>query len=257
MSKKRSTSTRRSESQAAAARAAAIRAEQERKERRRRSLVVVGVVVVVLAVLLAVGYAVQSRRDGSGASAAAPAGAVSGLAVPAGKASAPVTVVVYEDFMCPFCGDFESAARATFAEDIAAGKVRFEYHVLSFLDDKSSTDYSTRAANALGVVLDTSGPTVATRFHDLVFENQPAEESAGLSDERLVELAVEAGAQQSAVRSGIERLQFEGWVEKVTDEASKDEVGTTPTVKVDGETVDFTTTQGLVEDVEKAVDAGQ
>ena len=257
MSKKRSTSTRRSESEAASARAAAIRAEQERKERRRRSLVVSGVVVVVLVILLAVGYAVQSRRDDTGTSAAAPAGAVSGLAVPAGKASAPVEVTVYEDFMCPFCGDFEAAGRSAFSEDIAAGKVQFQYHVLNFLDDRSSTNYSTRAANALAVVLDTSGQTVAKRFHDLLFENQPGENSAGLGDGQLVDLAVRAGAKKSEVRPGIDSLRFEGWVKKVADQASKDEVNSTPTVLVDGRAVKAKTIDEMVQEVRTAVDAGQ
>lgn len=254
MSKKRSTSTRRAESQAASARAAAIRAEQERKERRRRSLLVTGAVVAVLVVILAVFTALRSRDETS--TATAPAGTVSGLAVPAGTASAPVTVSVYEDFMCPFCGEFESASRSTFAKDISAGKVRFEYHALSFLDDASSTDYSTRAANALGVVLDSSGPTVAKKFHDLLFENQPKENSAGLSDDKLVDLAVQAGAKESAVRSGIDDLAFEGWVKKVTDDASKSDVNSTPTVKIDGKTLESTTIDGLVAEVQKAVDAG-
>jgi len=257
MSKKRSTATRRAESHAASARAAAIREEQERKERRRRSLVVSGVVVVVLAVVLAIGYAVQANRDDSSSSAAAPAGAVSGLAVPAGKASAPVKVVVYEDFMCPFCGQFESAGRSGFGKDIAAGKVQFQYHVLNFLDRSSSTDYSTRAANALGVVLDTSGQTVAKKFHDLLFENQPEEGGAGLSDTQLVDFAVQAGATKSAVQPGIDDLAHKGWVEKVTDQASKDDVTATPTVLVDGKPVTAKTIPDMVEEVRAAIAAGQ
>lgn len=257
MSKKRSTSTRRAESQAASARAAAIREQQERKERRRRSFIVSGVVVMVLVLLLAIGYAVQSRRDSSSASAAAPAGAVSGLAVPAGKASAPVKVTVYEDFMCPFCGQFEAAGRSAFSKDIAAGRVQLQYHVLNFLDEKSSTDYSTRAANALAVVLDTSGQQVSKRFHDLLFENQPEEGSAGLSDAEMVDLAVQAGAEKSAVQPGIDGLEFEGWVKKVADQASKDEIKSTPTVLVDGEPVKATTIEEMVQEVEAAVDAGQ
>jgi protein-disulfide isomerase len=257
MSRKRSTSTRRAESQAASARAAAIREEQERKERRRRSFVVSGVVVAVLVLLLAIGYAVQSRRDTSTASATAPSGAVSGLAVPAGKASAPVKVVVYEDFMCPFCGQFEAAGRSAFSKDIAAGKVQFQYHVLNFLDDRSSSDYSTRAANALAVVLDTSGQGVAEKFHDQLFEDQPEEGSAGLSDAELVDLAVRAGAKESAVRPDIEGLGFEGWVEKVTEQASKNGVSSTPTVLVDGKAVKADTIDAMVRDVREAIDAGQ
>jgi protein-disulfide isomerase len=254
MSKKRSTSTRRAESQAASVRAAAIRKEQERRERRRRSLVVTAVVVAVLAVVLGVGYVVQSNRDSSGESATAPAGAVSGLGIPAGKATAPVKVVVYEDFMCPFCGDFEAASRAAFADDIAAGKVRFEYRVLNFLDGASSTDYSTRAANALAVVMDTSGSAVAKKFHDLLFENQPEEGGAGLTDEQILDLAVQAGAEKSAVQPGMDDLEFEGWVDNVTDQASKDKVNATPTVVLDGKTLKSETTDGLVEDVQAAVD---
>jgi len=256
MSKKRSTATRRDDAQAASARAAAIRADQERKERRRRSLVVSGVVVVVLAVVLAIGYAVQANR-GSSASAAAPAGAVSGLAVPAGAASAPVKVTVYEDFMCPFCGQFEAAGRSAFSKDISAGKVQFQYHVLNFLDRSSSTDYSTRAANALAVVLDTSGQKVAKAFHDLLFENQPEEGSAGLSDARLVDLAAQAGATRSAVQPGIEDLEYEGWVDKVTDQASKDDVNATPTVLVDGRAVRSDDIDEMVREVRAAIAAGR
>ena len=256
MTKRRSTATRRAESEAAAARAATIRREQERRERRRRSLVVGGVAVLVLALVLVTGYLVQSSRDTTGTAATAPRGAVAGYAVPAGPGSAPVKVAVYEDFLCPFCGDFESAGRTAFAEDIADGKVQFQYHVLTFLDDKTTTGYSSRAANALAVVLDTSGPAVAKRFHDLLFENQPAEGSAGLTDAQLVDYAVRAGATRPAVSSGISDRTFEQWVANVGDRASKDGVGSTPTVRIDGRTVEFTTTDELVAAVQRAVDAG-
>ena len=256
MTKRKSTATRRAESEAAAVRAAAIRREQERRERRRRSLVVGGVAVLVLVVVLVTGYVVQSSRDTTGAAATAPAGAVAGYAVPAGRSSAPVKVAVYEDFLCPFCGEFESAGRTAFAEDIAAGKVQFQYHVLTFLDDRTSTEYSSRAANALAVVLDTSGPTVAKRFHDLLFEHQPAEGGAGLTDARLVDYAVQAGATRSAVSAGISDRTFEQWVANVGDRASKDGVSATPTVRIDGRTVEYTTTDELVAEVQKTVDAG-
>ena len=86
MSKKKSAATRRSESQAASARAAEIRAEQEKKERRRRTAVVSAVGVGVLAIVLVIGYIVQSGRDDTTVVGTAPAGAV-GYAVPAGPSS--------------------------------------------------------------------------------------------------------------------------------------------------------------------------
>jgi protein-disulfide isomerase len=241
---------------AAAARAAEIRRAQERKERRRQTLVVTAVGVVVLAVIVLIVSLTSASKDTGGGSGAAPRGVVSGYAVPSGPGSAPVKVVVYEDFMCPFCGQFEASSRSTFANDIEQGKVQFQYHVVSFLDRSSSSDYSTRSANALAVVLDEAGPSVAKRFHDLVFENQPAEGSAGLGDAKLVDLAVEAGAQRAQVKSGIEDLKFETWVQKVTDKASKDGVNQTPTVKIDGRTVQSRSVAELVTKVEKAIAAG-
>jgi protein-disulfide isomerase len=256
MAKKKSTATRRAESQAASARAAAIRKEQERRERRRRSLIVTTVGVVALALVVLIGYLVQSSRDTTGTTAAAPSGAVGGYAVPAGPGSAPVKVVVYEDFICPFCAQFEAASGTALQKDIDQGRVQLQYHVLNFLDDHSTSTYSTRAANALAVVLDSSGPTVAKRFHDLLFANQPVEGSAGLSDSRLADLAVQAGAKRSAVQPGIEHRTFEPWVQNVTDRASKAGVTATPTVRIDGRTLKPTSTEDLVTQVQKAVDAG-
>jgi protein-disulfide isomerase len=256
MASKRSTSTRRAESQAATVRAAAIRKEQDRKERRRRNLVVTGSAVVVLALIVVIATLVQSSRDTTGATGVAPSGVVGRYAVPAGSPSAPVKVTVYEDFICPFCGQFEAASRTTLQKDIEQGKVQFQYHVLSFLDRSSSTRYSTRAANALAVVLDKDGPAVAKQFHDLLFENQPQENSAGLTNDRLVQLAVQAGANRSEVKKGIDSLGFQQWVKNVTDQASRSGVNATPTVRINGKTVDATTTADLVSKVEQAIAAG-
>ena len=251
MTKRKSTATRRAEAEAAAARAAAIRKEQERRERRRRTVVV----VVALAVLAAIGTAISVYVDRTGAPATAPKGAVATYAVPSGPASAPVTVSVYEDFMCPFCGDFEAASRAALQKDVDAGKVQLRYHVLNFLDDRSTSDYSTRAANAYAAVLDAAGPQAAKEFHDLLFENQPEEGSAGLSDRQLLDYAVQAGAPRAAVSRAIGARTFEQWVDNGTEQASKDGVNATPTVQVDGKTVTYTTIDELAAEVERAVAA--
>ena len=255
MAAKRSKATRRADSQAASARAAAIRKEQERKEARRRNLAIGAVVVVILLIVGGIAFSLQSKKDSSGQTASAPAGVVDGYGIPAGKSSAPVKVVLYEDFMCPVCGQLEAASRTRFDEDIAAGKVQFQYQVLHFLDRSSSTKYSTRAANAIGVVLDTSGATAAKKFHDLLYENQPEEGSVGLSDSQLVKYAVQAGADESAVKPGINDLKFGKWVTNVADQASKANVNATPTAVIDGKPL---TEQGtaLVTAIQAAIDKG-
>ena len=210
--------------------------------------------VGVLAIVLVIGYIVQSGRDDTTVVGTAPAGAV-GYAVPAGPSSAPVKVAVYEDFLCPYCGQFESESRAALEKQVEAGKVQVQYHVLHFLDPQTSTDYSSRAANALAVVLDAAGPEVAKKFHDALFENQPEEGSAGLSDSELVDYAVQAGATKADVQQGIEDRVFEQWVKNVGDQASKDGVNQTPTVLVNGKKLEGNPDE-LVAQVEQAVAAG-
>jgi protein-disulfide isomerase len=258
MSKKKSNATRRAETLAAREKAAEVRREQERVERRRRNVVVGIVVAVVLLLVGGIGYAVQSSRDATGETAAPPKGITDQYALVRGDADAPVTVTVYEDFMCPFCGQFESASRETLDPLVESGDVKVEYRVVSFLDRYSNgTDYSTRSANALAAVLDTAGTDAAVAFHDTLFEQQPAEGTDGLSDDQLVQHAVEAGATEATVRTPIEERSFEGWVVNGTDAANKDGIVSTPTVQVDGETLEFTTIDDLMNDLQKAVDGAR
>jgi protein-disulfide isomerase len=255
MTKRQSKATRRANSERAAERAAAIRREQENKERRRRTLWISLAVLGVLAVVVAIAVGVQAGRDTTGQATTPPTGVVDQYAVPFGEATAPVKVAVYEDFMCPFCGDFEAASRAALQKDVDAGKVQLRYHVLNFLDDRSTSDYSTRAANAYAAVLDAAGPQAAKEFHDLMFENQPEEGSAGLSDRQLLDYAVQAGAPRAAVSRAIGARTSEQWVDNGTEQASKDGVNATPTVQVDGKTVTYTTIDELAAEVERAVAA--
>src|SRR5204863_10129589 len=103
-----------------------------------------------------------------------------------------VVVDMYEDFQCPNCRDFEAADGATLKTWQQAGIVRLVYHPVAFLDQASSTHYSTRALDAAASVEDSS-PDAFQAFHDLLYANQPAEGGAGLPDSTLARLAAQAG----------------------------------------------------------------
>jgi protein-disulfide isomerase len=254
MSKKQSKATKQANMQRASERAAAIRAEHERKERRSRALVVAAAVVGVLLVVVAIAVGLNSGGGGEGQTSSPPANSVD-YALPMGDDDAPVTVTVYEDLMCPYCGIFEQVSSERMKEYAASGDVQVRYHVVSFLDRASQDRYSTRSANAIAVVLDTAGAEVAVDFHDALFANQPEEGGAGLSDEQMIELAVEAGADEEAIRGPIEDLKFEPWVEDATEEWSKRGHTGTPTVTVNGEKVEFTSAEDLLSSTVQAIEA--
>jgi protein-disulfide isomerase len=214
---------------------------------------VAAVLVVTLVVILGVGYALQATHDPA-QPASAPRGAVDTFAVPAGKASAPVTVTVYEDLLCPYCGRFERLSRSMLQKYVGRGDVRLKYHVVAFLDRSSTSRYSSRAANALAAVLDASGPMVAKRFHDLLFDHQPSEGSAGLTNEQLVRFAVRAGAPGRKVARAVEAGTFKQWVENGTDQASRAGVNQTPTVFVGHHRLPLQDSAKLVDALQQAIE---
>jgi len=210
-----------------AAKAAEMRAAQQRRERKRR-LLTIGGVVLVMAVIV-VGAVVVSRLSDDPATAGD-----SAYGVAIGPEDAPHEIVIYEDFLCPFCGELERQSAEQLAGLAEDGKVRVEYRPFELLSGIG--DYSMRATNAFAVVLEEEGEEVAKRFHDLLFENQPPEDPSQFpSDDEIVALAVEAGATEDAVRGGIEDLDQEDWVDDATRAAADAGVNSTPTVVLDGE----------------------
>jgi len=222
-------------------RAAALRREAEARARRRRRWTLAIVVAVVVAVIVGGAALLSSRdttgQDGGGATATAPSGA-DGYGVLVGQPDAPKTVVIYEDFQCPVCKAFEDASAKQVAQGIDEGKVRVEYRIVSFLDQASQNEYSSRAANAAAAVLDIAGPDAFKTFHDTLYANQPAENTAGPGNDQLIAWAVQAGADRGQVTEAINSGQFDQWVVDATDQMSKDGVTGTPTIEIDGQKLD-------------------
>lgn len=219
---KKNTPAKRSE------RAAAALREQQRQEARRRNTMY-GVVAGVLVLVIVGGFLWMRSADDVDAPAA---GSANGLTI--GDPDAPHTVVIYEDFLCPFCGELEAATREGLAQAAADGKAYVEYRPFVLLAQYG--DYSERATNAFAVVLDESGPDVAKKFHDVLYENQPEETAAEFpDDDQLVAWAVEAGADEDAVRPGIEGLAQKSWVDAATKAANDAKVPGTPYIELDGE----------------------
>jgi protein-disulfide isomerase len=212
------------------ARAAAALEAQQAEERRRRNLMIGGV-ILALVVIVAGGYALSRALDTTTDVSAPAAGSEFGLTI--GPDDAPHTVVVYEDFQCPYCAELEAATRDDFTRLAEAGDVQVEYRPFNWLS--SISDYSERSTGAFSIVLDAAGPDVAKKFHDLLFENQPSESGPWPSNSDLADLAVEAGADEGDVRDAIEGEEGADWVTSATKAAKATGLQGTPTILLDGE----------------------
>lgn len=233
-----------------AARAKAALEEQKRAERR-RLLITVGAVVAALVVVVGIGWAFTASRDDSADVDAAAAGQ-SDYGVTVGDPDAPHQVVIYEDFLCPFCGELEAASNEEFTRLADEGKVFVEYRPFVLLDGIGP--YSLAATNAFAVVLEESGPEVAKEFHDLLYADQPAESGPFPDDQWLIDKAVEAGADEADVSAGITGLEQQDWAEAATQQAVDSGVQSTPTVLLDGEPVQAGSVDEIADRVVSAVE---
>lgn len=165
-------------------RAAGIQVPQKKKT---NTPLIVVVVVLVVAVLVGgiVLYARSRTTTPAGSVAASYTATASGAVVTAGRGTAAIDV--YEDFLCPNCERFEQRDSAAITQALNDGKLTVRYHAIAILDGNTTPNgYSTRAANA---ALCAAAAGIFPAYHAALFANQPAEGSAGLTDQQLAALA--------------------------------------------------------------------
>jgi protein-disulfide isomerase len=146
----------------------------------------------------------------------------------------PVRVDTFIDFLCPFCRRFELSSGPSLADLVTAGQISLVYHPMNFLDEASTTNYSTRAAAASGCAADRG--RFAEYAHEL-FVSQPPEGGPGLSDAELADLGRAVGLADAAFAACLAEGRYLDWPSRVTARATALGVEATPTVLVAGAVV--------------------
>lgn len=144
------------------------------------------------------------------------------------------TVAVFVDFMCPVCNSFEQQFGEALESAADDGRITLEYHPIAILDRYSQgTEYSSRSAGAAVCVAE-SNPELYLDYAKTLFENQPEENSAGLTTEQLADFAKQVGADDAASCITDETYRKFG-----VAQADAHEIQGTPTVEVNGERLDL------------------
>ncbi|MEJ5913960.1 DsbA family protein [Pseudokineococcus sp. 1T1Z-3] len=224
----------------ARAKARAMREQRERAARRKKLGLVTAAALAVAGLVAVVVVAVVSGREPAVEQATPPSFTESGGFV-TGDESAPVSVVIYQDYQCPFCATFEQENSAFITELRDGGDISVTYHPINILSRLG--DYSSRAASAAVCVAE-EAPEQFVAFNDALYANQPEEGGGGLTDAQITSVAEEAGV-PGEVDSCITSGRYTDWVDEVT--ADRDErVEGTPTVLVDDEVIDVRQFQAVV-----------
>ncbi|WP_433793636.1 DsbA family protein [Actinoplanes sp. CA-252034] len=231
-----------------AAKARQIVADQKAAERRRTVTLWTSVaVVLVLFVAGLIGYTVLSGKDDG--TLVIPSAAVDeGTAFAVG--SGPVVVDVYEDFMCPACGNFETTSGPALKQLADSGKITIRFHPVAILDHFSKgTEYSTRAAAASAAA---GQEGKFTELHDVLYANRPEENTEGLSNTKIIELAASVGLTSDTFVAAVNEGTYEPWATRATKTFSDRGYTGTPTVLVAGQKIEKPTTDVLTEAVTRA-----
>lgn len=144
-----------------------------------------------------------------------------------GSADAPVTMVEFADFQCPYCKDFQDNAFAKIKSDyIDKGIVKFYFLNFPFLGDEStSAAISAECARQQNKFWP---------YHDLLYHTQGLENSGVFSDAELKKLATQAGLNLTKYNSCIKSPDTAQAVAQQFKLGQDSGVRATPTIYING-----------------------
>ncbi|WP_431942247.1 thioredoxin domain-containing protein [Micromonospora marina] len=223
-----------------------VREQIAREKRRKRTLWTSIAAVLVLVIAGGIGWAVYSSQK-SDEFTAPPGANDAGTGIVLG--TGPVTIDLYEDYLCPACKQFQQVNGDTLDQLVDEGKAKLVFHPVAFLNRFSTTEYSTRASAASGCAAEGGK---FREFTEQLFDRQPPEGGAGLSNDELVDIGAGVGLNRDEFASCVSDGTYRPWTEHVTDEASKAGVTGTPTIKVNGSELQDRSPEGIKSAVEAA-----
>jgi protein-disulfide isomerase len=144
-----------------------------------------------------------------------------------GAVDAPVVMVEYADFQCPFCGVFARDTHPTLEERyVDEGVLRIEYRDVPILgEDSYSAALGARAAAAQGAFWE---------FHDEIFAEDRERNAGELAPDRLIEMAADLGLDVDRFRADLEDPATEEAVQRDLQEARELGVSSTPAFLING-----------------------
>ncbi|MDI1460591.1 thioredoxin domain-containing protein [Catellatospora sp. KI3] len=210
-----------------------VREQIAAEKRRKRTLYISIAAVSALVIAGLIGWGVYaSSKSGEFTAPRNTNSAGSGVVTGSG----PVTVDEYVDFLCPHCKAFHDDYAAQIKQLADTGKITLVTHPVAYLDGASTNQYSTRSSAAAGCAADEGR---FTEYADALFAAQPAEGTAGPSDDDLIALGKTVGLGDPFAQC-VKDKKFVNWTDHVTTEAGKAGVSGTPTVLVNGKPVQAT-----------------
>ncbi|MDD5371182.1 MAG: thioredoxin domain-containing protein [Anaerolineaceae bacterium] len=226
-----------------------LREKKHRQQQRQRSIMIVGIAVVAIgfaAFLIIPGIVANSKPVGAIVT-------VTPLPYPnpqkssIGDPNAPVKVIEYSDFQCPYCKQFEDDHMASLVSGlIATGKVYFTYLPWQIIPGTESNS----AAEAAMCAADQNK---FWEYHDILFANQGAENSGQYTDKRLKAYAEAVGLDMNKFNSCYSNQSFKNLLAQYQAQGVQQGVSGTPSFSINGKLIEYQNQQDIIDAINAAV----
>jgi protein-disulfide isomerase len=138
-----------------------------------------------------------------------------------GRGNAPLTLVEYADYQCPYCGEAHPMVKAV--QRKLGNQLRFVFRNFPLVEAHPYAEHAAEAAEAAGA---------RNRFwemHDLLLENQP-----DLKDPQLAEYATRLGLDARAIITEIRESRFSARIREDFKGGVRSQVNGTPAFFTNG-----------------------
>jgi len=157
-----------------------------------------------------------------------------------GQANAPVTVVEYSDYQCPYCGKFFTETQPLIVSNyVNTGKVKMVFRNFPFLGAESNA-----AAEAAECALD-QGQTQAAAYHDALYTAKYGEETSGGSENDgsmtrafFLKMAQQVNLDIPTFTTCLDSNKYENQVNQEKADGIAAGVNSTPTFFINGQEVE-------------------
>jgi protein-disulfide isomerase len=148
-----------------------------------------------------------------------------------GEPSAPVTLIEFADFQCPFCQEFWDTTRRVLKQEfIDTGEAALYFHNMAFIGPESEL-----AAQAAECAADQGA---FESYHDILYVQQGPENQGYLTQARLESFASAIQLDLPAFSSCLSTSKYLAKVRADTETAGDDGVHSTPALAVNGKFVE-------------------
>jgi len=189
------------------------------------AIVLAGLIIAVAVIYSTAGFKSSDKPSGTAAVGALPAVSSSDFVL--GDQNAPVTIVEYGDFQCPFCAKFFSETESALREKyIKTGKVKFIYRDFAFLGQESL--WAANAARCAGE------QEKFWQYHDYLYGNQRGENQGAFSKDNLKSFAAALGLDKEKFGACLDAEKYTDLIQKETKAGGEAGVQGTPASFING-----------------------